>query len=377
MFDCRACGSCCRVLSPGPVPAETLADLTRRDAGALVPGLGGGAFWGQRERDGGAAAFFLKVDGACIFLGPDSLCRIHAAFGAAALPWFCRVFPKALVAGPEGLRLGWAPGCHGRHLHDGPATLLSAGVAGLWEDAASLPFRAVLPDGVSLPAGVSIPSAVYPAVERALRREIARPRARFDSVFPALRAVMRAVSLALQAPGPPEPDPPPSSAPMDRLVEVFGLAADDVCAAFPGSEQSRAAAGVAHLLRGHGAPALPGRRGLAPARPGSAAAPSSGASPDADTLTPGAARFLAEELANYVFTGGVTQHRGLAEGFGAFLFSTLLCRSHAAAHTGEPVGASALNAAWAANHLGTEWWRQVASLEASGAAFSELFLSFE
>jgi len=327
-----------------------------------VPDLGGADFWELRERDDGSAAFFRKVDGACIFLGPDNLCRIHATFGAAAKPWFCRVFPHALVAAPEGLRLGWTPGCASRHRRDGPATPLSASVAGLWEDVDDLPFRAVSPEGTSLPAGVRMSPSAYPAVERALLREIARPRSRFADVFPALRAVLRAVAAALHASEVPEQAAGAWSAPLARLVAAFELAADDVCAAFPGTDQSKAAAGVAQLLR-------------APAHPASSPPPL-GSGRDSSALTPDARVFLTEELANHVFTGGVTHHGGLAEGFGAFLFPALASHGFAAAGAGEPVNAAALNAAWVACHLGLGWWAQVASLEPNRTASSELFLAF-
>ena len=52
-----------------------------------------------------------RVDGRCVFLGADNMCRIHARFGHEKKPLVCRFFPRrALVAG-DAVRIGADPGC--------------------------------------------------------------------------------------------------------------------------------------------------------------------------------------------------------------------------------------------------------------------------
>jgi len=52
-----------------------------------------------------------RVDGRCVFLGEDKMCRIHARFGAEKKPLVCRFFPRrALIAG-DAVRVGADPGC--------------------------------------------------------------------------------------------------------------------------------------------------------------------------------------------------------------------------------------------------------------------------
>lgn len=52
-----------------------------------------------------------EVDGACIFLGEDDRCSLHARFGGASKPRVCQQFPVLAVQVEEGLRLGLDPGC--------------------------------------------------------------------------------------------------------------------------------------------------------------------------------------------------------------------------------------------------------------------------
>ncbi|MCB9759412.1 MAG: YkgJ family cysteine cluster protein [Alphaproteobacteria bacterium] len=53
-----------------------------------------------------------KVDGACVFLDPGNLCRIHARFGPEAKPTVCRQFPIVAVRAEDGVRVGIDPSCY-------------------------------------------------------------------------------------------------------------------------------------------------------------------------------------------------------------------------------------------------------------------------
>src|SRR5213076_90831 len=52
-----------------------------------------------------------RPDGACVFLGPDNRCRIHAKFGSAAKPLACRVYPFMLVPAGDHWRVGLRFAC--------------------------------------------------------------------------------------------------------------------------------------------------------------------------------------------------------------------------------------------------------------------------
>ena len=63
-----------------------------------------------------------RVDGRCVFLGVDNMCRIHARFGHDKKPLVCRFFPRrALIAG-DVVRVGADPGCTStwKSWRDGP-----------------------------------------------------------------------------------------------------------------------------------------------------------------------------------------------------------------------------------------------------------------
>ena len=324
-FDCQGSGGCCRGFSYGPVPEETLENLRRLDAGSLVPGLGGEPFYERVPVDGGEVWALRTRNGACVFLDDDARCRIHAAFGPEVKPWFCRAFPFALVAGPEGLRLCIRPECAGRHLPS--ETPLSEHIDAVLADAENYPFRAVFPDGTALPGGTPVPPPVYPAVERALLEAIDRAGGRLDDVFPALTEVLRAVAGALgaQLPAPGEALDPPA---LDALVEACTGRPDEIAVGRDARPPGWTAAKV---------------RELAAAGPRPAA------------LTAAAEAFLLDELRNHVFSGAVTCYGGLAAGFGSFFFSTLVARGYSAHRTGEPVGVEALSTAWALWHRVIGW----------------------
>jgi Fe-S-cluster containining protein len=52
-----------------------------------------------------------RADGACVFLGPDNRCRIHAKHGAAAKPLACRIYPYSLVPAGDHWKLGLRFAC--------------------------------------------------------------------------------------------------------------------------------------------------------------------------------------------------------------------------------------------------------------------------
>jgi Fe-S-cluster containining protein len=71
------------------------------------------------------------IDGHCVFLGEDNLCRIHKRFGLEAKPTVCRQFPMVAIRAEEGLRIGVDPACYSAFssMEDGPPVASGALVA--------------------------------------------------------------------------------------------------------------------------------------------------------------------------------------------------------------------------------------------------------
>jgi Fe-S-cluster containining protein len=97
-FTCAQCGRCCRratvPITAGEAEAYRKAGAERwfRETGDIAAGSGRDPF----EPIPGHAAILRirkRADGACGFLSPDGLCRIHETMGADRKPLACRMFP--------------------------------------------------------------------------------------------------------------------------------------------------------------------------------------------------------------------------------------------------------------------------------------------
>jgi lysine-N-methylase len=91
-WSCHNCGGCCREHQIGVTDEEksrierqnwTAADGIITDRPLIVP-LGNG--WRLNHQS----------DGACVFLDPQGLCRMHAKFGESSKPLACRTYPYAV-----------------------------------------------------------------------------------------------------------------------------------------------------------------------------------------------------------------------------------------------------------------------------------------
>lgn len=105
-WDCSGCSACCRAYHV-PVSAE---ERKRIDAQGweAEPDFAGVPYF-VAGRDGHRLNH--RPDGACVFLGADNRCRIHAKFGSAAKPLACRVYPFLLVPAGDHWRLGLRFAC--------------------------------------------------------------------------------------------------------------------------------------------------------------------------------------------------------------------------------------------------------------------------
>ena len=118
-WDCAGCGDCCRSYQV----RVTAAEKARLDAQGWDrdPELAGVATTVPDPKTG-EHQLAHRPDGACVFLGDDNRCRVHAKFGAAGKPMACRVYPFVLVPGDGHWRVGLRYACpaaaagHGRPL---------------------------------------------------------------------------------------------------------------------------------------------------------------------------------------------------------------------------------------------------------------------
>lgn len=102
-YTCTQCGDCCRTMTVRVTAAEKAA------LEAAAPGLADvGPMFDRRDPD-----LLARRDGACVFLGPDQRCVIHARLGAAAKPLACRFFPFTLAARGPDLDVGLRFNCRG------------------------------------------------------------------------------------------------------------------------------------------------------------------------------------------------------------------------------------------------------------------------
>ncbi|HEX4610769.1 MAG TPA: YkgJ family cysteine cluster protein, partial [Urbifossiella sp.] len=110
----RGCASCCRSYSI-PVSADEQKRIEAQDWDA-DPVLKGTPFF---LPDGHGTKLNHRPDGACVFLGDDNRCRIHAKFGSAAKPLACRVYPFLLVPAGDHWRVGLRYACPSAAANDG------------------------------------------------------------------------------------------------------------------------------------------------------------------------------------------------------------------------------------------------------------------
>jgi len=153
-WDCRSCSDCCRTYSVPVTAAER--ETIAKQAWSAVPGF---EKMDTVVKAGGEYALAHTAEGACVFLGDDNRCRIHAKFGAAAKPKACRIYPFVMVPAGDHWRVGIRFACptatanQGRKLAEHAGEL--AEFAGLLEADASRSIADLPPP--PLQAGQSIP----------------------------------------------------------------------------------------------------------------------------------------------------------------------------------------------------------------------------
>lgn len=93
-YDCQLCGACCRA-GFAVVTTEEERERIRAQGWEQLPEFQGKELFVRRP--GGEYVVGQREDGACLFLGDDGLCRIHAKYGEEAKPFACRPYPFILL----------------------------------------------------------------------------------------------------------------------------------------------------------------------------------------------------------------------------------------------------------------------------------------
>jgi len=141
-WDCQGCSDCCRTYSVGVSEEERVRiDGQKWEDDPALKGVPPTVF------DPGIGGYRMNhtADGACVLLGPDNRCRIHAKFGSAAKPMACRIYPFVLVPAGDHWRVGIRFSCPSAAKNEGrPLTEQGADVkeyAALMEADAGERFR--------------------------------------------------------------------------------------------------------------------------------------------------------------------------------------------------------------------------------------------
>jgi Fe-S-cluster containining protein len=105
-FGCRSSGACCRGYVFGPISSEEKLRIEALDPRRALPHLGVKPLFTEAGLSSGKPAYRLATAGdACIFLDTDCQCGLHRAFGPDAKPTLCRLYPLAVVATIDGLKI--------------------------------------------------------------------------------------------------------------------------------------------------------------------------------------------------------------------------------------------------------------------------------
>lgn len=94
---CLACGACCRRGFEIWVPEPEKARLEETDWAAHDPALAGRPLFRRTPR---GYRIDLDATGACRYLAPDNLCRMHGVLGFEKKPLTCKQFPLVFGSAP-------------------------------------------------------------------------------------------------------------------------------------------------------------------------------------------------------------------------------------------------------------------------------------
>jgi Fe-S-cluster containining protein len=105
-FGCQGSGACCRGYVFGPVSEQEKVRIESLDPRKALPQLGLKPLFVAAGSSSGKPTYQLATSNeACVFLEHGSRCGLHRAFGPAAKPALCQLYPLAAVATIAGLKV--------------------------------------------------------------------------------------------------------------------------------------------------------------------------------------------------------------------------------------------------------------------------------
>jgi Fe-S-cluster containining protein len=105
-FACGESGACCRGYVFGPVSAAEKRRIEELAPRAALPHLGDRPLFVETAPAGDEPVYRLATVGdTCVFLDERRQCGLHRAFGPAAKPRLCRLFPLATLKTIDGLKV--------------------------------------------------------------------------------------------------------------------------------------------------------------------------------------------------------------------------------------------------------------------------------
>jgi hypothetical protein len=105
-FGCQSSGECCRGYVFGPVSEQEKTRIESLHPAKAMPQLGLKPLFVAAGFNSGRPTYQLATLGeACVFLDQGSRCGLHRAFGPAAKPALCQLYPLAAVATIGGLKV--------------------------------------------------------------------------------------------------------------------------------------------------------------------------------------------------------------------------------------------------------------------------------
>lgn len=130
--------------------------------------------------------YLTHRNGGCVFLQPDRRCFLHAEFGEAAKPAFCRIFPLRFTSGPAGLTATIRPECSQYHSSHRDGAPIEDAIAAL--EGVAVPVRRV--QDVALLPGRALPGSAWPAIESDLLATVAAQDGSPEALVAALRPAL-------------------------------------------------------------------------------------------------------------------------------------------------------------------------------------------
>ncbi|MBN1946800.1 MAG: hypothetical protein JW797_14090 [Bradymonadales bacterium] len=114
---CLRCGRSCEGHLVGPITEEEEEKLDQQIDQLRVdhPDIPEGPATVEVSYEGKGQRVLNFPGGACIFLSPDRLCRLHQRWGPHSKPLPCRMFPLRMIRTESGTRLTLSPRCYLAH----------------------------------------------------------------------------------------------------------------------------------------------------------------------------------------------------------------------------------------------------------------------